>query len=209
MKVLFNLFLFILCCGTGLAQNNYPVIWNTLMKITQWESVYKTEKYELYQYQLKEYPIPAFKIEMLLEADPQSVLDLAWDVSSYPSALPSSFTTSADIDSRIDSIQIAWQIIDIPLLAPRLYWFRHIRTSCSVDWYKISIDNNFKNDNIIPLFNVGSWKVSEINGKNILTYTVLTDPNGNIPGWIVKKAQMNYLPKMLLEAEKYALSLNN
>ena len=207
MKVLFNLFLFMLCCDIRFAQNNYPAIWDTLRNISQWETVYKTEKYELYQYQIKEYPIPAIKIDMLLEADPQSILDVAWDVSNYTSVLPSAFVTSANIESKMDSIQTAWHIIDIPLLAPRLYWFRHIRTSNSVDWYKISVDKDFKNENIIPLFNVGSWKTSELDGKNILTYTVLTDPNGNIPGWIIKKAQMYYLPKMLLEAEVYALSL--
>jgi len=158
------MFLFVFWYEIGFPQNNYPEIWNALMNITQWENVKKTEKYELYKYQFKEYSISALKIEMLLDADPQSVLDVAWDVSSYPNILPSAFIIDAGVITKIDSIQTAWQIIDIPFITPRIYCFEHIRTKKSVNWYKINLVQKFNNKFIIPLLNVGSWKVSKING---------------------------------------------
>ena len=54
--------------------------------------------------------------------------------------------------------------------------------------------------------NVGSWRISKIGEKNILTYIVLTDPGGLVPAWIVKQAQAKYLPQMLMEAEDAALN---
>ena len=47
------------------------------MNLTQWEQVKETEKYQLSKYDVDGFPIPTFKIEMVLKAHPQSILDVA------------------------------------------------------------------------------------------------------------------------------------
>lgn len=179
------------------------------MNFTQWEPIKQTEKYQLSEYKFDGFPIPAFKIEMVLKAQPQSILDVAWDVTNYPETLPSTFITDSGINKKLDSTQEAWQIIDIPFLAPRLYQFQHIRKRDRIDWYNISVEQIINDDLIIAPVNMGSWIISKKDGQNFLIYIVLTNPGGIIPVWVVKKAQMRVLPQMLMETETAALKLKN
>ena len=207
MRIFTNILFLLLVFSFGLSKESYPDVWDNLMNFTQWERVKVTEKYHLSKFELEGFPVPAFKIEMDLKAHPQSILDVAWNVSEYPESLPSAYITQAGIFQKQDSIQIAWQIIDIPFMVPRLYQFQHIRKRNRIDWYN-TVFNQSIEDNVITAFtNVGSWRISKKGEKNILTYIVLTDPGGIVPVWSVEQAQMKYLPQMLIEAEDSALKL--
>ena len=61
---------------------------------------------------------------------------------------------------------------------------------------------------IISPVNIGSWIISQKENGYMLTYILLTDPGGTVPSWIVKKAQLRNLPKMLIEVESAAKKLN-
>ena len=204
---LFNYIIFFIQLGSfGFSEEKYPDIWDKLINHNEWEHVKKTEKYKLSKFEFDGFPIPAFKIEMILKSHPQSILDVAWNVSEYPEALPSAYITRSGIFQNQDSTQIAWQINDIPFLLPRLYQYQHIRKQNSVDWYNTVFKQRLDGNVITASTNVGSWRISKIGEKNILTYIVLTDPGGLVPAWIVKQAQAKYLPQMLLEAEDAALN---
>ena len=207
MKIYTKLVFPALFISFGFSDDNYPSVWDSLMNFIQWKPVKQTEKYQLSEYKFDGYPIPAFKIEMILKAKPKSILDVVWDVTNYPKALPSAFITDSGIYKKQDSTQAAWQIIDIPFLAPRLYQFQHIRNRNRIDWYNISVEQIVNKDLIIAPVNMGSWIISTKEGKEYLIYIVLTNPGGQIPAWVVKQAQMRVLPQMLMETEKTALKL--
>ncbi len=207
MKLLTNLIFLFLLESFGISKTIYPDIWEKMMSQKDWESITETEKYKLSKFQFDGFSIPAFKIEMILKAQPQTILDVAWNVAKYPESLPSAYITEAGIYQNKDSTQIAWQVMDIPFLAPRLYQYQHVRKKYRVDWYNTAFKQHIDKDILRASTNVGSWSLS-INGEeNVLTYIVLTDPGGLVPAWIIKKAQMKYLPQMLKEAENSALKL--
>ena len=207
MNLFTNIIFLILLGSFGFSKEKYPDIWNKLMNHKEWEYVRETEKYQLFKSTFDKYSIPAFKIEMILKAHPQTILDVAWNVSEYPETLPSAYITQAGIFQNQDSTQIAWQIMDIPFMVPRLYQYRHVRKQNRVDWYNTVFKQHLEPNIITASTNVGSWRISKKGEKNILTYIVLTDPGGLVPAWIIKQAQMKYLPQMLMEAEDTALKL--
>ena len=207
MKLFINIIFLTLLGPFGFSKEKYPDIWDKLMNHKEWEHVKETEKYQLSKSKFDEYSIPAFKIEMILKAHPQKILDVAWNVSEYPKSLPSAYIKQAGIFQNQDSTQIAWQIMDIPFMALRLYQYQHVRKQNRVDWYNTVFKQHLEDNVIIASTNVGSWRISKKGEKNILTYIVLTDPGGLVPAWIVQQAQMKYLPQMLLEAEDTALKL--
>ena len=92
-------------------------------------------------------------------------------------------------------------------MIPRLYQYQHIRKKNRVDWYNTVFKQHIVEDILRASTNVGSWSLSIKGEENVLTYIVLTDPGGLVPAWIIKKAQMKYLPQMLKEAENSALKL--
>ena len=98
---------------------------------------------------------------MDLKAHPQSILDVAWNVSEYPESLPSAYITQACIFQKQDSIQIARQIIDIPFMVPRLYQFQHVRKRNRIDWYNIVFNQSIEDNVITASTNVGSWRISK------------------------------------------------
>ena len=207
MKLSTNIIFLILLGSFGFSKEKYPDIWDKLMNHKEWEYVKETEKYQLSKSNFDKYSIPAFKIKMILNAHPQTILDVAWNVSEYPESLPSAYITRAGIFQNQDSTQLAWQINDIPFMAPRLYQYQHVRKQNRVDWYNTVFNQHLEDNVITASTNVGSWIISKKGEKNILTYIILTDPGGLVPAWIVKQAQMKYLPQMLMEAEDTALKL--
>ena len=60
---------------------------------------------------------------------------------------------------------------------------------------------------LIPPVNFGSWEIQSIGDRSKIIYRVCTDPGGNIPLWIVEKANQKYLPMMLLDLEAYAIKM--
>ena len=183
----------------------YPKEWHLLMNETNWQQIIQKEKFQVYSCNIDNFSFPAIKIDMVLDIPQQSYLDIVWDVQNYPDNLPSAFTTKVTKSTVGDSVQIVWQIIDIPFLSPRMYHYQLVRKKNSIDWYHLSSKMDDSQNYIYSSSNLGSWKVSNLNGVNVLTYIVLTDPGGFVPDWIVEKAQLKYLPKMLKEAEMAGL----
>jgi len=207
MKLLNNIIFLILLESFGISSTIYPDIWEKMMSQKDWESIKETEKYKLSKFQFDGFSIPAFKIEMILKVQPQTILDVAWNVPKYPESLPSAYITQAGIYQNMDSTQTAWQVMDIPFLAPRLYQYQHVRKKNRVDWYNTVFKQQIDKNILTASTNVGSWSLSIVGEENVLTYIVLTDPGGLVPAWIIKQAQMKYLPQMLMEAENSALKL--
>jgi hypothetical protein len=183
----------------------YPNEWHLLMNETNWKQVIHNEKFQLYSCNIDHFSIPAIRIDMVLDIPHHLYLDVVWDVQNYPKNLPSAFTTEITKSTLEDSVQNVWQIIDIPFLSPRLYHYQLVRNKNSIDWYHLPTNLDDTQNYIFASANLGSWKVSNLNGVYVLTYIVLTDPGGFVPDWIVEKAQLNYLPKMLKEAEMAGL----
>ncbi|MBC8175270.1 MAG: hypothetical protein H8E82_06425 [Candidatus Marinimicrobia bacterium] len=212
MKVKFIFFLTLFLVQTGLSQIvNYPTDWDDLHHNSGWTIVTQKERLCVYKKKLKVSPVPAIKVELNTRANPSDLMEIIWAVDKYPVNLPSAHSTDAGFIERFDSNhQLAWQVIDIPFLSPRMYQFNHQRNLNKIDWVKSTnkhIIQNYK-DLIVPAVNFGSWEVKTSEEETTLIYRACTDPAGSVPSWLVDRVSMWYIPQMLLDLENTALQVD-
>ncbi|GEM_PF-448776 len=181
--------------------------WEELNDSRGWIYAGKTGRVTLFTKKISLSPIPAIRLEMETTADPKTLLELVWAVDQYPETLPSAHIISSGITERKENWQRAWQVVDIPFLAPRLYRYDHLYRANRIDWKKT--DNGTSSPDfdglLIPPVNIGSWEILKQGDTTVLVYRVCTDPGGDVPAWIVERANKRYLPQMLLELEAAAL----
>ena len=210
MKILLSI-LFLLSVAYPLSKEIklYPSEWHSLMNITDWKPEKITEKFQIYTYKIDSFPIPAIKIEISMDASQKNIMDVIWDVNSYPKNLPSGHISESGekINTNLTH-KTAWQIIDFPFLDPRYYEFELIKGDNRIDWFNTDTSIVTEKKMIISPVNIGSWIISQKENGYMLTYILLTDPGGTVPSWIVKKAQLRILPKILIEVESAAKKLN-
>jgi len=186
-------------------EHQYPQGWEELQNNLDWQLIKKTDRIKIFSKEISASPLPAFRAELISSLDTESLIRAAWNVEHSLEIFPNAYIDSAGIYNRNgDKGYTAFQIFDIPFLAPRLYQFNSIRLGNNVHWAKTdTIDNP---DNILlPPVNFGSWQVEELDGKSKLIYRLCTNPGGNVPIWIVRQANQYYLPQMLVDLENYAI----
>ncbi len=210
VKLIFLLTLFLI--QTGHSQIvNYPTEWENLHHNSDWTIVTQKEQLCVYRKELKVSPVPAIKVELNTNANPSDLMDIIWAVNKYPVNLPSAHTIAAGFIERFDSDhQLAWQVIDIPFLSPRMYQFHHQRHLNKIDWVKSTNQHTIQNyeDLVVPAVNFGSWEVKISEEETILIYRACTDPTGSVPSWLVDRVSIWYIPQMLLDLEKAALQVD-
>ncbi len=187
----------------------YPAGWKELQEDSNWELVSENDQVMMYQKAISVSPIPAFKAVLHTTAKPNSLIQTAWLVEKSPEIFTDAFIKDAGIYlHHSPHFYTAFQIIDIPVLAPRLYQFTSLLTGNTIHW--VSADTlasaSDQDDFIIPKVNFGSWEVIKGDEENMIVYRVCTDPGGSVPAWIVNKINRKYLPKMMMDLEKYALN---
>ena len=187
--------------------HQYPPSWDEFQSNEGWKLIKETERVKIYNKQLDAYPLPAVKAEILSDVDMDRLLDAAWLIEKSPEVFPNAYITDAGIYHRRGKTSYtAYQIIDIPFLAPRLYQFNSIRHGNSIHWVSADTVNAAYNLDklLLPPVNFGSWKVEKEGNQSKLTYRLCTDPGGNIPLWVVKQANQYNLPQLLIDLEAYA-----
>jgi len=134
--------------------------------------------------------------------------DAVWLIEKSMEVFPSAYITDAGIyHQRSDTSYTAFQIIDIPFMAPRLYQFNSIRNGTSIHWMKTDTVNANLNPNelLLPPINFGSWTIENMGNQSKLTYRLCTDLGGDIPLWIVEQANQYNLPLLLIDLEAFVL----
>ena len=186
----------------------YPQGWDELQDASGWEMVSDNGKVKMYHKEISVSPLSAFKAVLTTTANPGALIQTAWMVDKSPQIFPDAFIEDAGIYWNYSDVRYtAFQIIDIPMLAPRLYQFDSHLMGHTIHWVKTDTLAEISEDDdlIIPRINFGSWEVIRGEDKNTVIYRVCTDPSGSVPTWIVEQANRRYFPQMMLDLEKHAL----
>ena len=206
MKIKKLLILGIIFVVLGKSEFQYPISWDELQSDDNWELLKDNKRVKIYNKDIGVSPLPAFKVELISDVDVDVLVKTAWLVEKSSEIFPNAYIVDAGIyDTKNDTNYVAFQLIDIPILSARLYQFNSILIGNSIHWQKIDTVSQFiSNDIIIPPVNFGSWEVQEYGNQSKLIYRVYTDPGGDIPNWIIEKANQYYLPLMLIDLENFA-----
>ena len=186
--------------------------WQNLQNNKDWKLVKKTKNVDVFSKQLSDFPISAYRVEILSDVNPKILIDAAWLVEKSTEIFPNAYIVDAGIYEQIsDTSYTAFQIFNIPFLSTRLYQFNSIRYGNSIYWEKTDTLSKSLNPDklLLPPINFGSWSAILEGNKSKLTYRVCTNPGGNIPLWIVEQATQRYLPLMLEDIEFYARKMDN
>jgi hypothetical protein len=186
--------------------HQYPPSWYELQNDEGWELIKETERVKIYSKQLEASPLPSYRAEIFSDVKTDWLADAAWLIEKSTEVFPNAYITDAGIyHRRGDTSYTAYQIIDIPFLAPRLYQFNSIRLGNSIHWVRAdALGPNYNPDKLLlPPVNFGSWEVEKEGNQSKLTYRLCTDPGGNIPLWVVKQANQYNLPQLLIDLEAY------
>lgn len=175
-----------------------PPAWEALHDSADWKLIVQNDSLRVYTKLLPVASIPALRVEIETTASPQTLLNLAWSVERYPTLFDAVYVTRAGVIEKGDTAQVGWQVIETPLLHPRLYVFRQIRSQHRIDWVQVPLEGESPCSScVLPTVNFGSWEVVPFQGRTRLIYRVCTNPGGSVPAWLVDQANRRYLPKML------------
>ena len=187
--------------------HQYPESWFELQSNDGWEMIWETERVKIFSKQLDVSPLPAFRAEMISNMKTDGLADAAWFIEKSMEVFPNAYITDAGIyHQRSDTSYTAYQVIDIPFMAPRLYQFNSIRHGNKIHWVKAdTVGNDYNPDELLlPPVNFGSWEIEKFGNQSKLTYRLCTDLGGNVPLWIIKQANQYNLPQLLIDLETYA-----
>ena len=188
-------------------EHQYPQAWDELQSDEGWELIKQADRIKVFRKEISASPLPAHRAEIISSLDMESLLEVAWLVEKSMDIFPKAYIVEAGIYKwNGETEYTAFQVFDIPFMAPRLYQFHSIRLETSIHWTRADIVNNNFNakDIFLPPVNFGSWQVEKYGNKSKLTYRLCTDPGGRVPLWVVKMANQQVLPQMLLDLENYA-----
>ncbi len=196
------LYLFLLLCSPAVITGQpgeFPPGWEALHDSAGWRLALQEESLRVYTKPLSVAPIPALRVEVETTAPPAALLNLAWSVEHYTTLFQKVYVTRSGILEPGFPVHLGWQVVDTPLLNPRLYVFKQIRSPSRIDWVQILPDTLSLQcpSCILPVLNFGSWEVVPYEGRTHLIYRVCTDPGGSVPVWLVDQANRRYLPEML------------
>ena len=206
---MFRIIIYSIALVYTLAGNDhqYPQAWDELQSNEGWELIKKTDRVKVFSKEISASPLSAHRAEIISPLDMESLIRTAWLVEKSTDIFPNAYIEKAGIYKRNgETGYTAFQVFDIPFMAPRLYQFNSIRMGNSIHWVRTdTLDKSFNQDDILlPPVNFGSWQVEKYGDKSKLIYRLCTDPGGGVPLWIVKLANQRYLPQMLLDLETYA-----
>ena len=186
--------------------HQYPESWFELQSNDGWELIWETDRVKIFSKQLDVSPLPAFRAEMISDMKTDGLADAAWFIEKSIEIFPNAYITDAGIyHQRSDTSYTAYQVIDIPFMAPRLYQFNSIRHGNKIHWVKAdTVGNDYNPDELLlPPVNFGSWEIEKFGNQSKLTYRLCTDMGGNVPLWIVNQANKYNLPQLLIDLETY------
>ena len=187
--------------------HQYPESWDELQSNDGWVMIKETDRVKIFSKQLDVSPLPASRAEMISNVKMDRLVDAAWLIEKSMEVFPNAYITNTGIyHQRGDTSYTAYQVIDIPFMAPRLYQFNSIRHGNNIHWVKTDTINASYNPDelLLPPVNFGSWEVVRIENQSKITYRLCTDLGGNVPLWIVNQANQYNFPQLLIDLEAYA-----
>ena len=206
---MFQIIIYSIIFLTALSGNDhqYPQAWDELHSDEGWELIKETDRVKVFSKEISASPLPAHRTEMISSLDMKTLIKTAWQIEKSTMIFPNAYIIEAGIYKwNGERRYTAFQLYDIPFMAPRLYQFNYILLENSVHWTRTdNLDRNYNpNDILQPPVNFGSWQVEKYGNESKLIHRLCTDPGGNVPLWIVKMANQRVLPQMILDLENYA-----
>ena len=187
--------------------HHYPKGWDELQDNRDWKLIKELKRIKIYSKKISVSPLSAYRAEIISPLDMEALINTAWNLEKSVEIFPNAYIIDAGIYKQIDQMKYtAFQVFDIPFMAPRLYQFNSVWLGDSIHWVQTDTMNRSYNPKnmLLPPVNFGSWTVEKYSDQSKLTYRLCTDPGGRVPLWIVEQANQRYLPQMLVDLEKYA-----
>ena len=101
--------------------HQYPPSWYELQNDEGWEMIKETDRVKIFSKQLDVSPLPASRAEMISNVKMDRLVDAAWLIEKSMEVFPNAYITNTGIyHQRGDTSYTAYQVIDIPFMAPRL-----------------------------------------------------------------------------------------
>ena len=187
--------------------HQYPQAWDELQSNESWKLIKEIDRIKVFSKEISASPLPAYRAEIISSLDMETLISTAWKVEKSTEIFPNAYIVEAGIYKwNGERRYTAFQLYDIPFMAPRLYQFNSILLENSIHWVRTgNLDESFNpNDILQPPVNFGSWQVEKYGNESKLIHRLCTDPGGDVPLWIVKMANQRVLPQMILDLENYA-----
>jgi len=160
------------------------------------------------------FTIPAIMVKQTSSVSPASLISAIEDVGNYCSFLHDSYLERADLLGKTSSTIDGYQLLNLPLVANRHHIFRlvkHVDSSeggIRLDWTPLprnskyiafidSMDAQYEHPIYLDM-NIGGWEITTLPQGNVeLTYRLLADPAGRIPGFLIVRANRITAPQMV------------
>ena len=164
--------------------HQYPESWFELQSNDGWEMIWETDRVKIFSKQLDVSSLPAFRAEMISDVKTDGLVDAAWLIEKSMEVFPNAYIKDAGIyHQRGDTSYTAYQVIDIPFMAPRLYQFNSIRHGNNIHWVKAdTVAAAYNLDELLlPPVNFGSWEVEMVEINQSLHTGYVQTPEGISP----------------------------
>ena len=154
------------------------------------------------------------RARLTIDAAPQTVLEAACDPETFKETTGKYVKQNKMYKGETENIWFNYQLVDFPVVAQRDYCLRYQKimdAENGIFRLKWSVSNRY----IPPPLN-DVVRVSTVNGvidikpvddgrRSVMRYTLLADPGGNIPTWIINLANRTSLPNILREIRDASL----
>lgn len=152
------------------------------------------------------------RVQGIIEAPPEAVLATLLDVEAYTKTMP--YTAEVKVLKREgDSVWI-YQVIDAPLaskrdLAMKITVVRGPGGKVGTRWILDEELSPPRREGIVRVpASEGGWDLLPIRGGKATraTYRIHSDPGGDVPRWIVNRANRTAIPDAFLAVRKAAIA---
>jgi len=176
-----------------------------------WEKVAEDDGITVWSREVPDSPVLEVKAQTVMKIDIERVWTVVSDVDHFAEFMP--YVEEARVLAKEgDSAVVIYQRIDPPMVQQRDY---ALRVQFKRDTEKGIYTRRWQaaperapkaRAGVLRLTNVsGSWNLERLDaGRTRVTYTLLSDPGGAIPGWASNFANRRSLPELLRAVSKRA-----
>ena len=154
------------------------------------------------------------KATALVEAPADAVWRVIRDYGNYVKTMPYTQESRVLSSEQEGKVTVFYCLVNAPMVAQRDFIIRILDES---DWkdgqgylkatWTSSHQSAPEREGIVRVkLDTGSWVLEPREGgtKTFVTYSLLTDPGGSLPGWVADTANKKSVPDVLRAVRKYA-----
>ena len=157
------------------------------------------------------------KATTVMDAPAEAVWRVVRDYVNYPKVMPYTEESRVLATQEGGKAMTVYCLINAPLVDKRDFIIRVLDESdwkggqgfMKASWKETTEDAPAERDGVVRVtLNQGYWLLEPREGgkKTLVTYHVLTDPGGSLPGWVADKANKSSVPDVLRAVRKAAMA---